>query len=145
VASAVLATIDSAILSPASVLAENVLAKHRRWGRRRLLLDRVAVVVVGACALVMALLGQDAYSLIEDAYALGLVALLVPLLGGLWWPHGTERSALAAMFAGTGTWVMHQVLGWESFLEPWALAAGVHLPTALTCTVAAAAAYRFVR
>lgn len=138
--SAVLSTIDSAILAPASVLAQNLLGRGRPE-RSTLRLDRIAVLLVAGASLVLAFLGESAYSLLETAYELGLVSLLVPLAFGLRSERGGERAALAAMLVGTGLWGLHLVLGWTWFADPLLAEAGVTLPVGLTCAAFAIAAY----
>jgi Na+/proline symporter len=143
VMSAVLATIDSALLSPASVLAQNVLAP--RWPKLDLLmLNRWAVIGVTIASLITAYLGESAYSLLESAYALGLVSLLVPLLMGLKTNIGGERAALASMITGTLLWSVHFVIGWESFLSPIIDPLGLPLPVALSCALSSLVVYVIV-
>ncbi|MEM6293061.1 MAG: sodium:solute symporter, partial [Myxococcota bacterium] len=139
VVSAVLSTIDSAILSPASVLSENLFGARTKPPEQRLAASRRAVALVATVSCVVAYLGADAYELLESAYALGLVSLLVPLLGGVWGRRADERAALASMAVGTGTWVLHMVLGWESFAQP--LLAPAALPVALCSMLVAAGVY----
>lgn len=133
--SAVLSTLDSAILSPSGVLAQNVLP---RWSRMSpLALNRWSVVGVTAASVAMAFAGEDAYTLLEDAYELPLVGLFVPLALGLYRPPGREAPALASMGIGAGLWVLHYALGWDTFLAPW-LAWPVPASLAITgCSLAA--------
>lgn len=134
VMSAVLSTIDSAILSPASVLAQNLLSP--RWPKAdKLALNRGSVVAVTAVSIVTAYLGESAYELLESAYELGLVSLLVPLLMGIRTSVGGERAALASMIVGTAGWVIHFALGWETFLSPIVDPLGLPLPMALSCAL----------
>ncbi|MBK6922988.1 MAG: sodium:solute symporter family protein [Deltaproteobacteria bacterium] len=143
VMSAVLSTIDSAILSPASVLAQNLLAP--RWPSADLLrLNRWSVIAVTLVSIATAYLGESAYSLLESAYELGLVSLLVPLLMGIRTMVGAERAALASMIAGTVLWALHFALGWESFLSPWIDPLGLPLPMAASCALCAWAVYLVV-
>jgi Na+/proline symporter len=140
--SAVLSTIDSAILSPASVISHNLLVPRlgHRWSA--LTLDRFCVLFVAAAAVVTAYVGEDAYEMLESAYELGLVSLLVPLLAGIRTRHGGETSCLAAMVVGTAIWLAHMILGWESFLGtllPFAL------PVGLTAAGLAAVTYALLR
>jgi hypothetical protein len=86
----------------------------------------------------MAFAGEDAYSLLEDAYELPLVGLFVPLALGLYRPPGREAPALAAMAVGTGLWVLHYALGWESFFQPWL---PWPVPGSLAITACSLAAY----
>ena len=110
--SAVLSTIDSAILSPASVLSQNLFAKLLGRKVRPLVLNRIAVVLVTLASVVLAYAGAGAYELLENAYALTLVGLLVPLVLGLWLPRCGIVPALAAMMVGTGVWLGHEWASW---------------------------------
>lgn len=116
-ASAVFSTVDSALLAPAGVLAQNLLGP-RLPGRSALALNRLCVVLVAIAALALALVGTGAYGLLEDAYALGLVALFVPLVLGLGRRPRREASAIAAMLVGTGVWAAHVALGWDDLGGP---------------------------
>lgn len=64
--SAIFSTIDSAILSPASVLAQNVFPRIATL--QPLKSNRIAVLFVAACSLVLAYVGEDAYTLLKEAY-----------------------------------------------------------------------------
>ena len=144
--SAVLSTIDSALLSPASVLAQNLawpLLRERiePRGWTELQVNRACVLVVGVGALITAYVGEDAYSLLEEAYALGMVSLLVPLLIGLHSERGDERAALVAMAVGTGAWLVHLGFGAEQFLGAVWPSAWVPLPVGLSCAALALLGY----
>ncbi len=140
--SAVLSTIDSAILAPAGVIAENLLATSAIRARGRFSRDEAAVLGVAAASLTVAFLGETAYSLLESAYEIGLVSLLVPLTMGLAFRRGGEAAALAAMGVGTGLWLVHLSLGWEWFAEPWLYdGPGLVLPVGLSCAACGLLAY----
>ncbi len=143
VMSAVLSTIDSAILSPASVLAQNLLAQ-RFPATDLLALTRRSIVGVTAVSIATAYLGESAYSLLESAYELGLVSLLVPLLMGIRTTVGGERAALASMIVGTSVWTLHFALGWHSFLAPFVEPTGLPLPMAASCALVALGVYLVV-
>ena len=137
VVSALLSTVDSALISAASVLAQNCL--RRPLPRVPVLrLSRISVLVVGAASLLHASRGLDAYTLLADAYELTLVGLFAPLTAGLFWKRGGSGAALSAMASGTTLWVLHAVLGWEWFLEP---ALGARIPNALGLTGVSALGY----
>ncbi len=137
VASAVLSTIDSAILSPATVLSQNLLGRLHRSGRASMLIDRTAVLVVGGLSLAFAYAGESAYALLESAYEVTLVSLFVPLTLGLLLRRPHQGAAIAAMASGMGAWLVHQVAGWESFLAPLGAGLGLALPTGLCCAALA--------
>ncbi len=141
--SAVLSTIDSAILSPAVVLAQNVILRIKPT-LPQLATNQVAVVVIAAASLGMALAGETAYSLLEDAYELTLVGLFVPLVFGLFSGWGGSSAAIAAMVVGGGLWALHYVgehlWNWEYFLQPL-LPSWLHVPSTIPITLAALACY----
>ncbi len=137
--SAVLSTIDSAILSPASVLAQNVFP---RLGKADTLKsNRLAVLMVATFSLGLAYVGESAYALLEEAYLLTMVGLFVPLMIGLYsLPHG-GRAAIASMLVGTGLWGIHFAMDWEVFLQPIHPFQRLQLPLSLMATLCATIAY----
>jgi Na+/proline symporter len=146
VMSAVLATIDSSILSPACVLAQNLLwpvwqARFERRGISLLLLNRLCVIAIGLASLVTAFAGESAYSLLEDGYAAGLVTLLVPMLIGLYSQRGDERAALACMLSSSVVWLAHLMTDAEHFMGGWWPQGWFALPVALTCAALGGLAY----
>ena len=140
VVSAVLSSVDSALISAASVLAQNLL-RHSLPRAGLLRLSRLSVVLVGAASLFYAFRGLRAYSLLEDAYELTLVGLFVPLTAGLFWKRGGSAAALGGMAGGAALWAVHVARGWEWFLEPALAPAGVLIPNAIGLTAASAAGY----
>ncbi len=137
--SAILSTIDSAILSPASVLAQNVFP--RLVNSNPLNSNRFAVLLVAACSLALAYLGKDAYTLLEEAYSLTMVGLFVPMMIGLYSVPKDGRAALTSMIVGASIWGVHFVCGWEFFLEPVKPIRSLQLPLSLTATTSALLAY----
>jgi Na+/proline symporter len=141
--SAVLSTVDSAILAPASVLSQNVFS---RWTRMPMLkLNRLAVLLVAGCSLGMAYAGENAYQLLEDAYAVTLTGLFVPMMFGLFTQPRSSLPGLASMIVGIGLWLFHFVMGyvadWEYFLEGIDAIGAWQLPMSLTATILAAVVY----
>lgn len=150
--SAVLSTITSAVLSPAGILAQNMLAKPLQGRIAPLQLNRYCVAFVAAASLVTALLGESAAELLGAAYEMTLVGLLAPLLLGLWTKPVSSLPALAAMLTGIGLWGIHFALGWhdpEAGWGEWFLVGIPHigawrLPGALSMTACSFAAYLVV-
>ncbi|MBX3421263.1 MAG: sodium:solute symporter family protein [Pirellulaceae bacterium] len=135
--SAILSTIDSAILSPASILTMNFVRSND--AQRLLSWNRLAVVGVSLCSLVVAYAGENAYKLLEESYAVTLVGLLVPLLFGLWVTRPSSVAGITSMIVGSGVWLQHYLCGWSYFLEAWL--AEWHMPVAMMATLLAAIAY----
>ncbi len=113
--SAVLSTIDSAILAPACILAQNVFPRFTHADPLRT--NRLAVLLVATSSLVLAYVGDDAYALLENAYLMPLAGLFVPLILGLYSTPQSGKAAVASMLAGISIWGIHFALGWENFLE----------------------------
>lgn len=137
--SAILSTIDSAILSPASVLAQNVFPRMG-WSDT-LRSNRVAVVLVAIFSLGLAYSGENAYALLEEAYLLTMVGLFIPLIAGLYAAPRNPQAANAAMLMGAGLWAVHFLLGWEEFLPHVPGFQSWQLPLSIGATVSAAIAY----
>lgn len=137
--SAILSTIDSAILSPAGVIAQNLLPP--RWTQNPLQANRCAVLFVAACSLVLAYVGESAYALLEEAYLLTLVGLFVPMMLGIYSRPSGEGPAIASMLTGTGIWAIHFTFGWETFLAPVPGFQNGAWPISLCATAAAWLAY----
>ncbi|MCA9038742.1 MAG: sodium:solute symporter family protein [Planctomycetaceae bacterium] len=140
--SAVLSTIDSAILSPASVLAQNVFPFLGSTDTLRS--NRFAVLGVAVCSLGLAYYGKNAYELLEEAYLLPLVGMFVPFMIGIYSKPTTGSAALASMLTGTALWLIHFVADWEFFLEPVESLAALELPLSLCVTACALVAYFIV-
>ncbi|MFO1066779.1 MAG: sodium:solute symporter family protein [Pirellulales bacterium] len=126
IVSAVLSTIVSAVMAPAAVMAHNLIEpamKHRDpklSAAGGLMLQRACVVGVAAAAMLLALSGRGAYELVQDAYAMSLVGMFVPFVGGLMLKRVTSTAAIASMGVGIGSWLLHVVMGWEHFVGgPW--------------------------
>ena len=140
IVSTVMSTIESAILAPSSVLSNNLLMKLLP-NADPLALGRIAILAVAGASLAVSYAGAGAYELLETAYAIGMVALFVPLARGLT-GRGDETAALAAMTVGTALWGAHLALGWETFGGP-DLGLDV-LPQELAATLCAWLAYEGV-
>ncbi|MCA9128244.1 MAG: sodium:solute symporter family protein [Planctomycetales bacterium] len=137
--SAILSTIDSAILSPASVLSQNIIPRFASTSS--LSSNRLAIMLVALSSLLLAYLGESAYALLEESYLLTLVGLLVPMMIGLYSISNREAPAIVSMTVGAGVWATHFVCGWESFLEPVLQPTGWQLPISLSVTACALIAF----
>lgn len=137
--SIIMSTIDSALLAPASVIAHYMLS--RREDANPLFWNRVAIAGVTACSLAVAFQGENAYALLEQAYALTLVGLFVPFMMGIYRRRHPPEAAVASMLAGVGVWGGHLALGWETFLAPVSQIAVWEFPVSLAATAASLVAY----
>lgn len=137
--SAVLSTIDSAILAPASVLAQNIFP---RFGfSDTLKTNRFAVLLIASCSLGVAFMGKKVFELLEGSYSLMLVGLFVPMMLGIYSRPRSEAPAIAALLTGAITWAVHYLLDWDYILQPFKPFDSWQLPVSLTATVLALLAY----
>lgn len=106
--SAILSTVDSALLCAGGLAAHNIVIPLRPDSSQaaRLRFNRIAVVAFGLIAYGLALAAEGVYALVEEASSLGSSGLLVMLLFSLALPRiGGALSAYAAMIAGLAAYV----------------------------------------
>jgi len=107
--SASLSTADGAILGTSSVLAHNVFGiRHGvthggQGGDRLLLVTRVMALFITLLGVFLGLRVPQTGVLLLLGFDLGFAGLVVPLLGGLFWPQSTRQGALACIVAGSAT------------------------------------------
>ncbi len=97
---AVMSTASATLLAASTILANDVYADFFSRGGDRVRLSRVFTLLVGAVVLVISLLVKDVVGGLTVAYDLLSGALLVPIIGALFWRRATGAGALAAMAAG---------------------------------------------
>jgi SSS family transporter len=105
--SAIMSSADSALLAPASVMAENIapMIKPGINDDQRLAVARWSVPVLGVISLGIALWAGTVYELMLDAFSLELVAMVVPLIAAVWWPKANTTGALASLYCGAACWI----------------------------------------
>ena len=126
--SAILSTLSGALLVAASLAAHNVVLPLRPGltDAKNLLANRVAVVVFGVVAYVVALSSDSVYELVQEAGGLGSSGILVLMLFALWGARfGGSLSAYGALIAGTGVYIVAKHL-W-GFEQPYLLSLGAAL------------------
>lgn len=102
--SAVVSTITSALLAPASMFSHNFLKKHFPK-ISALKLCKLGVLGISALSLTTALAGEDVYGLLESSYAIGFVAFFVPVTVGLYSKKLDERACLISMAVSILIWL----------------------------------------
>lgn len=103
--SAVLSTVDSALLAISGLATENLYLRVRPASdaRERLVAARTITALAGLSALVIALSGESIYGLVEIASSFGSAGILVCVLAGLYTRFGGQLSAFAAILSGLVT------------------------------------------
>jgi SSS family transporter len=108
--SAVLSTLDSAILSAASVAANNVLRPIMPERFSTLKMVQWCCVGVAGISTLFALFGESAFELLAGSYALNLAGPFVPLVLGMFWRRGDERAAMASFVLGYGITALEMIV-----------------------------------
>lgn len=146
IVSAVLSTIVSAVMAPATVLAHNLIepAIRGRWRelkpKESLLLQRSCMVAVAAASIALALSGQGAYELVQASYAMSLVGMFVPFVVGIYATSPPPIAANLSLIVGIGSWLGHVVIGWEFFMQPF-ISPNFGVPHELVDTMLSASAF----
>jgi Na+/proline symporter len=106
--SAILSTVDSALLVSGSLVAHNVVLPQmpRATERATLAVNRAAVAGFGVLAYGLALSASSVYQLVEQASAFGGASLFVAMTFGLFSRWGGPRAAVASVVAGVGVYTL---------------------------------------
>jgi Na+/proline symporter len=105
---AIMSSADSALLGASSVLARNIVPWFKRdtSPRLTLIVARIGIPVFGGIAILIALRIQVVFDLMVDANILGLAAIIVPFILGVYWKKANRAGALAGMFSGLAVWIV---------------------------------------
>ena len=109
--SIIVSTCTSAVLSPATVLAHNILGRLGFLPGRALTRERVAVLAVIGASVAVAYSGRTILELLELSLSTVLVSLFVPLVAGLHLKARAEMAALLALLLGAAVWLLTEVGG----------------------------------
>jgi Na+/proline symporter len=106
--SAILSTVDSALLAAASFLSRNLLLAGRTDvpERRRLAVARGGVVAFGALAWLLAVSAEGVFALVEEASGFGSAGILVAVCAALLRAPGGASAASLALVAGMLAWIV---------------------------------------
>jgi Na+/proline symporter len=104
--SAVLSSVDSALLASASLVSHNLILplKPAMAERAKVATARLCVAALGMFAYVLALRSDGISDLVETASAFASAGLFVTLVFGLFTRFGGPLSAMAAIGTGAGCW-----------------------------------------
>jgi Na+/proline symporter len=129
--SAILSTVDSALLMASALVSHNVIVQMRPdlGERAKVRIARAGVAVFGALAYVMALRAEAVYTLVEEASSFGSAGIVTVVVFGLFTRIGGTGSATAALLAGVATWIFGAyIAGWPyPYLTSLAAAVGAYL------------------
>lgn len=115
--SAILSTVDSALLTAGGLISHNIVVPLRQGisVRGKLSVARLAVVVLGLVAYALALQAEGVYDLIVTAVAFGTAGVFVCGVLGLYTNIGGRFAAYAALISGAVVWFSGEYLfGWTT-------------------------------
>ncbi len=108
ITSAMMSTVDSLLLVAGSALSEDIYQtffSRQSSPRKKLIVARVGILVVGVVPLILVLSGVGKGELIQFIVllftALMASSFFMPVIGGLYWKRATKEGAIAAMIGGT--------------------------------------------
>ncbi|BBA34991.1 Na+/solute symporter [Methylocaldum marinum] len=106
--SAILSTVDSALLAASALVSHNLVipltGTVSESGKVRI--ARAGVLIFGIVAYVLALHAEGVYALVEEASAFGGAPIFVVVLLGLFTHIGHAKSAASAMIVGMIAWLV---------------------------------------
>lgn len=128
-ASAILSTVDSALLSASSLMSHNVLIPllPRMDERHKVRWARIATATFGVIAYLLALHAESVYHLVEEASAFGSSGVLVVVLCALFTPWGGPWTGALTLATGAGSYLLCK-FHWE-MAAPYIASLGVALAT----------------
>lgn len=133
--SAILSTVDSALLAASSITSQNLLRPllQHRDDRTRLLVSRLCTLAFGVLAYLLGRSADGVHALVEEASGFTGGGLVVVFVFALFSPIGGPPSALAALVTGMAVWQLgrHAAAVPAPFLTSMLAAVAVYLLIAL--------------
>jgi SSS family solute:Na+ symporter len=118
---AVMSTADSCLIGPVAIFTNDIYHKRINPGatnHQLMRVARVATLLMGALAILIAYLVPNVLDLIMYAYTFGAAGLFFPMLGLLFWPRTTASGAFWSIILGGSS-----AVAWTLAGEPWGFAA----------------------
>lgn len=105
--SAILSTVDSALLVASALVSHNLILplKPDMTETQKVLSARTWVVIFGAIAFVIAIYAEGVYNLVVNAAAFGTSGIFMIVVFGLFTGWGDEWAAIATLLAGMSVWL----------------------------------------
>ena len=123
--SAILSTVDSALLAAAALVEHNLILPLRPnlSERGKIRVARLGVLVAGIIAYVLALHAEGVYELVVESSAFGGAGIFVIVVFGLFTTFGGARAAGTALVVGIVSWVAGGY--WFEWSTPYLISLGL--------------------
>lgn len=115
--SAILSTVDSALLAAAALVEHNLVLplKPGMSERAKIRVARLGVLGAGLIAYTLALHAEGVYELVVESSAFGGAGIFIVVVFGLFTTFGGARAAGTAIIVGIGAWIAGKYLiGWPT-------------------------------
>jgi Na+/proline symporter len=133
--SAILSTVDSALLSVSALFVRNILTHQGVNGgsSRVLRIERMLVLTGGIAAALIALSADSVYELVKNASAFGSAGIFVVMTMGGFTRFGGRLASAGALLGGSSVWIAgHYIMQFEfSYLLSLAASLGMYLAGAM--------------
>jgi len=120
--SAILSTVDSALLAASGLVSHNLLSPlwEQPSEKLKVRLARCSVFCLGVTAYLLAITGESVYHLVETASSFGTAGLFTAAFFAFFPKWGGKWSATAALLAGISSYILFaHVLGEERVATPY--------------------------
>ncbi len=121
--SAILSTVDSALLAAAAIFARNLLPSRSSGGRGRLAAARAGVVLFGLIAWLLASSADSVFDLVAESSGFASAGVVVTAVFGLGCRFGGVWAGTAALLGGAVAWVGFAYVVGSSY--PFLLSLGI--------------------
>ena len=140
--SAILSTVDSALLVAGGLVSHNVVVQMRPGlsEAAKVRIARGAVAAFGVLAYLMALRAERVYALVEEASSFGSAGIVTVVAFGLFTRVGGRGSALAALLVGVAAWILGAYV--VQLLYPYVTSLAAAVAAYLLATLAGSRAIR---
>lgn len=106
--SAIMSTVDTALLAPASLIGENLFPYFKKdaTDKEKLFWCRISVIILGFFSLLLALKFTSIYELCLESWTFLLTSFTAPLLFSLFWKKTTAQGVIAGAVLGFISWAI---------------------------------------
>lgn len=102
IVSALLATIDSILLSSSGLISHNIVIPKLKITseKKKVFISRLVVFLCGVLSYILAIYSESIYSLLETASSFGTSGVLVITVIGLWFSFGNAKTSTLTLLSG---------------------------------------------
>ncbi len=106
--SAIMSTVDTALLAPASLIGENLFPYFNKnaTDKEKLFWCRISIIILGFISLLLALYFKSIYELCLESWTFLLISFVGPLLFSLFWKKTTGKGVIFGAISGLTSWAI---------------------------------------